>query len=201
MTKGYKATYNYKCLNQTYEIGQEYKLNEKPILCQSGFHYCLDAKDTLTYYAYNHEFKLLEIEDLSNYTITEGLKSCSNHIKIIREISDPDELFQLLGCIKTFDENGKELTRKDLQDNWRKCTFNEKGQLLTYEDSDGYWSVRTYNENGNALTYKASNGYWQEYTYNENGQELTFKDSIGDFCEYTYDSDGNVLTQNKCLTN
>ena len=46
MTKGYKATWNYKCLDQIYEIGQEYKLNEEPSLCVKGFHYCLNTKDT-----------------------------------------------------------------------------------------------------------------------------------------------------------
>lgn len=97
MTKGYKATWNYKCLDQIYEIGQEYKLNEEPSLCVKGFHYCLNAKDTLDYYYPYQSFKLLEIEDLnSTDTVTRNNKSCSNHIKIIREITDPKELMKLL---------------------------------------------------------------------------------------------------------
>ncbi len=104
MTKGYKATYNYKCRDQTYEIGQEYKLDDKPIICVYGFHYCLDAKDTLLYYFYNYKFKLLEIEDLNLIdTIILDDKSCSNHIKIIREITDPDELLQIPWRKYTYD--------------------------------------------------------------------------------------------------
>lgn len=97
MTKGYKATYNYKCINQTYEVGQEYQFDEKPILCLFGFHYCKDAKDTLDFYFPYQSFKLLEIEDLNPSETVQGRnKSCSNHIKIIREITDPKELMELL---------------------------------------------------------------------------------------------------------
>ena len=117
MIKGYKATYNYKCRTQSYEIGKEYKLDYKPIMCKHGFHYCLNAKDTLKYYPLQQNFKLLEIEDLYYNTITEGDKSCSNHIRIIREITDKNELYQLLGQERTYDKNGR---------------------LLTYKDSDGF---------------------------------------------------------------
>ena len=172
MTKGYKATHDYKCRDQTYEIGQEYKLDEKPILCKYGFFFCINAEHTLAYYNYNHKLKLLEIEDLSNDTVTNYDKSCSNHIRIVREITDPDELMQLLGFI---------------------CTFNEKGQLLTCKNSDGFWSEQTYNEFGKELTYKNSDGYYAESTYNENGQSLTYKDSYGLLRESTYDENGNLL--------
>lgn len=97
MTKGYKATYNYECLDQLYKVGREYKLDEKPKMCVQGFHYCKDAKDTLDYYYPYQSFKLLEIEDLNpTDTVTRNNKSCSNYIKIIREITDPKELMKLL---------------------------------------------------------------------------------------------------------
>ena len=173
MIKGYKATHDYKCLNQTYEIGQEYKLDEKPILCKYGFHYCINAEDTLGYYSFTHEFKLLEIEDLSNDTITEDDKSCSNHIRIIREITDKDELLQLLGQVRTYDENGR---------------------ILTCENSDGYWKTYTYNENGRISKFEDSNGYWKKYTYDSNGNKLSFENSYGTHYEYTYDENGINLT-------
>ncbi len=194
MTKGYKATYNYKCLNQTYEIGQEYKLDQKPRICKSGFHYCKEAKETLFYYNYNNEFKLLEIEDLSNNTITQDDKSCSNHIKIIREITDPEELLQLLYRFYTYDKNGNELTYKDSTGYFSEYTYAEDGQELTYKDSTGYFSEYTYAEDGQELTYKGSNGYWRERTYDENGNQLTYKNSTGYFCEKTYTKSGKQLT-------
>ena len=193
MTKGYKATYNYKCRDQTYEIGQEYKLDYTPILCTYGFHYCLNAKDTLNYYPLNPHFKLLEIEDLSNYTQTRDDKSCSNHIKIIREITDKEELFSLLGQQYTYDSNGKELTYKTSFGYSHERTYEENGKVLKFKDSIGYWSESTYNENGKQLTHKDSTGYWSESTYDEFGNKLTFKDSNGHSSEYTYNSNGKWI--------
>lgn len=148
MTKGYKATYNYQCLDQIYELGQEYKLDEKPIMCKYGFHYCLNAKHTTWHYLNDTKnFKLLEIEDL-NPTDTVQLKekSCSNHIKIIREITDPNELYDLIKEFYTFDAN----------DN-----------VLTYKSSDGYWSESTYDEGGRRLTMKTSRGTNMEFYYDK----------------------------------
>jgi hypothetical protein len=98
MVKGYKATYNYKCRNQLYEVGQEYKIDKKPMLCTQGFHYCEQATDVLSHYNFLSCFKLLEIEDLSSDTEVDrmcGGKSCTNHIKITREIVG-QELLDLL---------------------------------------------------------------------------------------------------------
>jgi hypothetical protein len=98
MVKGYKATYNYKCRNQLYEIGQEYKMDKNPIICVQGFHYCEHAIDVLDYYNFLSCFKLLEIEDLSFDTKKDFVfnsKSCSNHIKVTREIVG-EELLDLL---------------------------------------------------------------------------------------------------------
>lgn len=156
MIKGYKATHNYKCLNQTYEIGQEYKLDEKPIVCAKGFHYCKNSYDVLNYYTYTHEFKLLEIEDLSNDTITDYDKSCSNHIRIVREITDEQEMINLLGCY---------------------CSFNENGQELKFVGDTGCWTTNVYNKYGQLLKTEDSTGYRCEYTYHtyfgKFGKELT----------------------------
>jgi hypothetical protein len=212
----YKATYNYKCLDQIYEIGQEYKTNETPILCERGFHFCNIAKNVLEYYPIEPSFKLLEIEDLNpNDTVNKGNKSCSNHIKIIREIVDSNELFELLGQAKTFDENGRELTFKGSSGYWHERTYDLNGRELTFKDSNGYshertcdlngreltfrnsnghWYERTYDLNGKELTYKESGGFWRERTYDSDGQELSYKDSMGYWCERTYDPDGKELS-------
>ena len=144
----YKATYNYKCRDQLYEIGQEYKMDELPVICEKGFHYCINAQNVLPYYPISSDFKLLEIEDLSNDTVHKHDKSCSNHIKIIREITDKNELFRLLGV---------------------ECTYDEKGNELTRKDSTGYWCERTYDSEGRVSNYKDSTGCCREYTYDQNG--------------------------------
>ena len=105
MTTGYKATYNYKCRDQIYEIGKEYKFDEKPILCEKGFHYCLNPKDTLDHYKIDKDFKLLQILDLNpNETQTDRKVSCSNHIEIIREITNKEEQLLLIGQSWNYDQ-------------------------------------------------------------------------------------------------
>ena len=47
--KGYKATYNYKCIDQHYAIGQTYELEGDLIMCVNGFHFCLNMSDVLNY--------------------------------------------------------------------------------------------------------------------------------------------------------
>lgn len=195
MTKGYKATYNYQCRNQMYEIGQEYKLDEEPIICLRGFHYCKNAKDTLKYYSYNQKLKLLEIEDLSAVSVVDYDKSCSNHIKIIREIVDLEELFELLGCVYTYNESGQELYHKNSDGFWHQQTYNALGKILTYKNSNGFWREFTYDLNGNQLINKESDGFYSESTYDENGRKLTYKNSYGYSTQYTYDKNGIILTQ------
>jgi YD repeat-containing protein len=205
MNIGYKATWNYKCLNQLYEIGQEYKLDGPPILCEKGFHYCKIAQLVLSYYNYDKGFKLLEIEDLSDETIhnyilnerhhepTEYDKSCSNHIRIIREITDPDELFGLLGKFKTFNEHGDVLTFKDSNGSWSKSTYNEQRQILTHEDHTGESYEYIYNEQGKVATYNYKKDYakfWYEKIYYPNGYLKSYSDSYGRISNY--DTHGNL---------
>ena len=63
--KAYKATYNMKCQDFTYEIGKTYTFDGKIELCSKGFHFCKNPKDVINYYSpYNSEFILLEIDVL-----------------------------------------------------------------------------------------------------------------------------------------
>lgn len=176
---GYKGTYDYRCKNQLYEIGKEYKLEGSLKMCHHGFHYCKKAKNVLTYYPYDSKFKLLEIEDLSNETINENNKSCSNHIKIIREITNLNELLKLLGHYYTFNSMGYELTYKNTSGHWFEFTYDDRGNELTYKNHHGQVIERTYHKNGNLSTVKyyvsSSDGkqlMTQEYSYNENGNKL-----------------------------
>ncbi|TRZ82894.1 hypothetical protein D4R86_01075, partial [bacterium] len=80
--KAYKATYNMKCETMTYEVGKTYTFNGKLIMCKNGFHFCLNAVDTLIYYSFTPEFQLLEIDVLSEL-ITNEDKSITDKFKVI----------------------------------------------------------------------------------------------------------------------
>lgn len=196
MTKGYKATYNYKCREQLYEIGQEYKMDEKPMICSSGFHYCLFARQVLKYYDYNSQFKLLEIEDLSEDTVKLSDKSCSNHIKAIREITDPDELYELLLIHSVFDEQGRELFHKEKNGYYWKKTYDEQGRELSFEEHPNkFYSETLYKRNGSIKTTRCeTTGLSTESIFNIKGQTLSFKDNKNSWYKYTYNENGRVLT-------
>jgi len=85
---GYKATYNYKCRDQVYEVGQEYKIDEKPIICKKGFHYCMNAVSTLDYYPIKPDFKLLEIENLSKMFKNLAINSVLIILKLLEKLQN-----------------------------------------------------------------------------------------------------------------
>lgn len=180
MTKGYKATYNYKCLNQTYEVGQEYKIEGKPQICVKGFHYCNNAMNVLIYYPIKPTFKLLEIQDLNtsesdfqyDYDSLSS-KSCSNHIKIIREINDPDELMHLLGKNFTYDQENK-----ILKINWRSgfyfVLFDDHDCVITtinhtnYKTYDDLINLRKQRLNDNEIFLELNKRWANDYLLKDN---------------------------------
>jgi YD repeat-containing protein len=190
---GYKATYNYICRDQIYEVGREYKIYQPLEICKVGLHYCKVAKKVLTYYPIKPGFKLLEIEDLSSDTINDRDKSCTNHIRIVREITDPDELLQLLGLSITHNESTVTFKISDLAD-WYERTYDLLGNELVYKHSNGFSYENIYDSNGKLLIYKDSHGNFKECTRDQFGNLLSFKDSNGNSSEYTYDESGNELT-------
>ena len=108
----YKASYNGKCINITYEVGKTYTLKGKIKMCNSGFHFCIDPKDVLMYYTYRKEKDLVifEIEvDHNNYLI-ETDKCVTNSFKVIRQI--PKEEYPTLLGIEV-DSSGNLIREKN----------------------------------------------------------------------------------------
>ena len=85
---------NMQCRGFQFEIGKEYKIetNGRPLeLCSDTvFHYCKSLSQVHTYYDCNNENnRYFEIEVLGE-EVTDGEKCGSNHIKILREITDAE---------------------------------------------------------------------------------------------------------------
>ena len=85
--KAYKASYNGKCQFLNYEVGKTYTYKGKIKICSTGFHFCNDFDSLLEYYPLEKDKKLtiFEIEVLGE-VITEGNKSVTNSLKVIRKI-------------------------------------------------------------------------------------------------------------------
>ena len=68
-----------------YVVGGTYEEDVKPMVCDRGFHFCEKAADCFNYYQFNPENKVAEVLALGEVD-TDGTKSCTNKIQIVREI-------------------------------------------------------------------------------------------------------------------
>ena len=68
-----------------YEVGGIYEEDVKPMVCDRGFHFCEKVADCFNYYQFNPENKVAEVIALGEVD-SDGTKSCTNKIQIVREI-------------------------------------------------------------------------------------------------------------------
>ena len=87
MTKGYKVfNPDFTCRGFQYEVGKTYEEDVVPNACEVGFHFCQKLADCFSYYDFNPNNKVAEIEALGD--IDEGdNKCCTNKITIVQEIT------------------------------------------------------------------------------------------------------------------
>ena len=90
--KGYKVfNSDWTCRDFQYEVGKTYEMEDEPIICEQGFHFCTDPKNCFRYYDFWGDIKIAEIEALGDIDREHmGGKCCTNKIKIIRELSLKD---------------------------------------------------------------------------------------------------------------
>ena len=68
-----------------YEVGKTYEEDVKPMVCDRGFHFCEKAADCFNFYKFNPKNKVAEVLALGEVD-SDGVKSCTNKIQIVREI-------------------------------------------------------------------------------------------------------------------
>ena len=91
--KGYKVfNSDWTCRGFQYKVGETYEMDEKPIICEQGFHFCRNLKDCFYFYPFCKDVKIAEVEALGEidhnecYLREKISKCCTNKIKILREI-------------------------------------------------------------------------------------------------------------------
>lgn len=124
--KGYKVfNPDWTCRGFQYEVGKIFEEDVKPSCCDRGFHFCEKAADCFSYYSFNSENRVAEVIALGE-VYTDGKKSCTNKIQIVREILW-QELFTIVntgkdctGLCNTGDCNTGNRNTGD----WNKSSFN-----------------------------------------------------------------------------
>lgn len=124
--KGYKVfNPDWTCRGFQYEVGKIFEEDVKPSCCDRGFHFCEKAADCFSYYSFNSENRVAEVIALGEVD-TDGKKSCTNKIQIVREIPW-QELLTIVntgkdctGLCNTGDCNTGDWNTGD----WNKSSFN-----------------------------------------------------------------------------
>ena len=86
--KGYKVfNPDFSCRGFQYEVGKVFDIPGKPKCCRNGAHFCAELVNCFNYYSFNPANKVAEIEALGEIDTNDDGKSCTNKIKIVRELS------------------------------------------------------------------------------------------------------------------
>ena len=85
--KGYKAfNKDLTCKGMQYKVGEIFEMDENPICCKRGFHFCKNIADVYNFYEASDNTRICEVEALGNIVTDDDVKYCTNKIKIIKEI-------------------------------------------------------------------------------------------------------------------
>ena len=87
--KGYKVfNSDWTCRGFQFEVAKVFEEDVTPVCCDKGFHFCTKASDCFSYYDFDPNNKVAEVEALGEIDSNdEDSKCCTNKIKIVREIN------------------------------------------------------------------------------------------------------------------
>lgn len=87
--KGYKAfNKDLICRGMQYEIGQTYEMQQSPMCCKRGYHFCKNIADVYKYYSMSDDTRICEVVATGEIVTDDDIKYCTNKIKIVREIKN-----------------------------------------------------------------------------------------------------------------
>ena len=144
--RGYKVfNPDWTCKGFQYEVGKIFEENVEPSCCDKGFHFCEKASDCFSYYPFNSKNKVAEIIALGDVD-SDGTKSCTNKIQIVREIPW-DEVLRIVntgkdctGLCNTGNRNTGNCNTGD-----RNTGDCNTGDWNTGNRNTGYWNTGNWN--------------------------------------------------------
>jgi len=86
--RGYKvADSTGRCRGHLFEVGKEYTHSGNIKICSEGYHFCLKASHCFSYYSFNSNNTVFEVEAIGEYQTHEAdSKICTSHIRIVRQL-------------------------------------------------------------------------------------------------------------------
>ncbi|MGN0666446.1 MAG: pentapeptide repeat-containing protein [Huintestinicola sp.] len=173
--KGYKVfNPDWTCRGFQYKVGETFTHEGDIEMCSAGFHFCQKASDCFNYYKFDSRNKVAEIEAIG-LVETQGDKSATDKIKIVREISWQE----LLNIVNT----GKDCTginnTGDCNTGNRNTGDCNTGDWNTGNCNTGDWNTGNFNT-GNCNTGDCNTGNWNTGNHNT-GNRNTGDCNTGDW--------------------
>ena len=154
-----------------YAVGGTYEEDVKPMVCDRGFHFCEKAADCFNYYQFNPENKVAEVLALGEVD-TDGTKSCTNKIQIVREIPWA-ELLEIVntgkGCTGLCNSGDWNSGNRNSGD-WNSGDWNS-GDCNSGNRNSGDWNSGNRNSgdcnSGNRNSGNRNSGDWNSGDWNK----------------------------------
>ena len=156
--KGYKVfNPDWTCRDMQFEVGKSYEMEEEPVVCKRGFHFCEKIVDCFEYYGFYSNNKVAEIEAFGELDFEEsGNKHCTNKIKIIRELT----WYEVLELVNT----GKDCTGRNNSGD-SNTGNNNTGNRNTGNWNSGDCNTGNWNS-GDSNTGDNNTGNWNTGNWN-----------------------------------
>jgi YD repeat-containing protein len=194
--RAYKATYNFKCLEQLYRVGKTYT-SDKLEMCKHGFHYCENMEHTMNFYSANDKFVLLEIEILGNVIHGDLNKSVTDKIKVIRAVPFEEYTHNMKANFPTFewDEKGNLISQTWYDDKKHIYEYDERNNRISHTYPWGDKTFWEYDERNNRISERYSNGrdpvFWE---YDERNNRISETHAFGNHI-WEYDERNNMISE------
>ncbi|MCI9592331.1 MAG: hypothetical protein HFG42_17680 [Lachnospiraceae bacterium] len=162
---------DWTCRDFQYDVGKTYTMEDSPVCCQQGFHFCLNAADCFSYYSFDPSNKVAEVIALGDVDSKDDTsKCCTNKLQIVREIPW-DEVLRIVNT-------GKNCTGLRNTGNWNTGDQNT-GNRNTGNQNTGSRNVGSCNT-GNQNTGNWNAGDWNAGSWNT-GSRNTGNQNTGDY--------------------
>ena len=206
---GYKAfNKDLTCRGFQYEVGQTYSMDESPIPCQRGFHFCKSIAETYEYYSMSDNTRICKIEALGEVQTNDDKKYCTNVIKILEEITEDWERkgnsnssnsgYRNSGDWNSGDMNSGDRNSGDWNSGNRNSGDRNSGNRNSGDMNSGYWNSGDRNS-GDRNSGDWNSGYWNSGLFNtEKNPKIKIFDKDSDWTiEDWYRSDARDI-MNSC---
>lgn len=206
---GYKAfNKDLTCKGFQYKVNETYEMEEEPIPCKQGFHFCKSIAECYNYYDMTNDTRICKVEALGDVKTDDGIKYCTNKIKIVEEIT---EGWKRKGNTKS--TNCGYINSGDCNSgNWNSGNWNSGyrnyGNCNSGSENFGSCNSGDHNSGNRNSGYRNSgdhnsgywnSGYWNSGTFNtDKNPKIRMFDKESDWTIRDWEDSRAIIVMRKC---